>query len=176
MAARHHYDLIVIGHHLAGLVAAALVARRDKRVLVLPGGPGNGQVRLLNQLKNRNWNDKVSSSRFAKVKISSLNEAWVELYDDNTFRDRRMVIKGPRYASRPNYKKVRVEGKKGFGDKVSSARWQIPAGYSYRLYEHDNYRGKYIDLVGDGTIREISNFKRKKFNDEVSSSKYRKTR
>ncbi|MGB1017324.1 MAG: hypothetical protein ACPG4T_24515, partial [Nannocystaceae bacterium] len=74
---------------------------------------GNGQVRLLNQLKNRNWNDKVSSSRFAKVKISSLNEAWVELYDDNTFRDRRMVIKGPRYASRPNYKKVRVEGKKG---------------------------------------------------------------
>jgi len=46
LAARHHYDLIVIGHHLAGLVAAALVARRDKRVLVLPGGPGNGQVRL----------------------------------------------------------------------------------------------------------------------------------
>ncbi len=46
MAARHHYDLIVIGHHLAGLVAAALVARRDKRVLVLPGGPANGQVRL----------------------------------------------------------------------------------------------------------------------------------
>ncbi len=46
VAARHHYDLIVIGHHLAGLVVAALVARRDKRVLVLPAGPANGQVRL----------------------------------------------------------------------------------------------------------------------------------
>lgn len=46
MATTNHYDLIVLGNHLAGLVAAALVARRGKRVLVLPHGPVSGAYHL----------------------------------------------------------------------------------------------------------------------------------
>ncbi len=42
----NHYDLIVLGADLAGLVAAALVARRGKRVLVVPHGPIDGTYRL----------------------------------------------------------------------------------------------------------------------------------
>ncbi len=42
----NHYDLIVIGSDVAGLVAAALVARRGKRVLVLPHGNADGFYRL----------------------------------------------------------------------------------------------------------------------------------
>lgn len=42
----NHYDLIVLGHDVAGLVAAALVARRGKRVLVIPHGPADGAYRL----------------------------------------------------------------------------------------------------------------------------------
>ncbi|MBK6916807.1 MAG: hypothetical protein IPH07_05355 [Deltaproteobacteria bacterium] len=42
----NHYDLIVIGSDIAGLVAAALVARRGKRVLVLPHGSAEGVYRL----------------------------------------------------------------------------------------------------------------------------------
>ena len=42
----NHYDLIVVGADVAGLVAAALVARRGKRVLVLPHGPADGSYRL----------------------------------------------------------------------------------------------------------------------------------
>jgi hypothetical protein len=42
----NHYDLIVVGADVAGLVAAALVARRGKRVLVLPHGPADGCYRL----------------------------------------------------------------------------------------------------------------------------------
>lgn len=42
----NHYDLIVLGADVAGLVAAALVARRGKRVLVLPHGPVEGSYRL----------------------------------------------------------------------------------------------------------------------------------
>lgn len=42
----NHYDLIVIGNDLAGLVAGALVARRGKRVLVASHGPADGRYRL----------------------------------------------------------------------------------------------------------------------------------
>jgi phytoene dehydrogenase-like protein len=42
----NHYDLIVLGNDVAGLVSAALVARRGKRVLVLPHGTPDGAVRL----------------------------------------------------------------------------------------------------------------------------------
>ena len=42
MATSNYYDLIVLGSDLAGLVAAALVARRGKRVLVLPTAPLDG--------------------------------------------------------------------------------------------------------------------------------------
>jgi phytoene dehydrogenase-like protein len=42
----NHYDLIVLGADVAGLVAAALVARRNKRVLVMPHGSAEGSVRL----------------------------------------------------------------------------------------------------------------------------------
>ena len=42
----NHYDLIVLGADIAGLVAAALVARRGKRVLVIPHGSAEGVYRL----------------------------------------------------------------------------------------------------------------------------------
>jgi hypothetical protein len=45
-ATTNHYDLIVLGTDIAGLVAAALVARRGKRVLVIPQGPAEGVYRL----------------------------------------------------------------------------------------------------------------------------------
>jgi phytoene dehydrogenase-like protein len=45
-ATTNHYDLIVLGTDFAGLVAAGLVARRGKRVLVIPHGPIDGRYRL----------------------------------------------------------------------------------------------------------------------------------
>lgn len=42
----NHYDLIVLGSDIAGLVAAALVARRGKRVLVIPQGPADGTYKI----------------------------------------------------------------------------------------------------------------------------------
>ena len=42
----NHYDLIVLGADIAGLVAAALVARRGKRVLGIPSGAVAGHYRL----------------------------------------------------------------------------------------------------------------------------------
>ena len=45
-ATTNHYDLIVLGCDVAGLVAAGLVARRGKRVLVIPHGSPEGTYRL----------------------------------------------------------------------------------------------------------------------------------
>jgi hypothetical protein len=42
----NHYDLIVLGSDIAGLVAAALVARRGKRVLVIPHGSAGGTYKV----------------------------------------------------------------------------------------------------------------------------------
>ncbi len=132
---------------------------------------GTGNVGSLADLRSRGWNDKVSSSRFSQETITRLNQAWVELFDDHTFKDRRLKVRGPS-GSINNYNNVTVEGNRGFGDKVSSARYQIPRGHTYRLYEHDSYKGKTLDLVGTGRIEEISNFHGRRFNDKVSSSKF----
>jgi hypothetical protein len=42
----NYYDLIVLGDDIAGLVAAALVARRGKRVLVMPHGYPDGTYKF----------------------------------------------------------------------------------------------------------------------------------
>ena len=42
----NHYDLFVLGNDVAGLVAAALVARRGKRVLVIPHGSADGTYKI----------------------------------------------------------------------------------------------------------------------------------
>lgn len=48
MATTNHFDLIVLGPDLPGLIAAALAAKRGRRVVVLPQGPASGSVRLAN--------------------------------------------------------------------------------------------------------------------------------
>ncbi len=132
---------------------------------------GTGTVNAIPHLGSRAWNDKVSSSRFSPETITHLNQAWVELFDDHTFKDRRLKVTG---TSGPikNYKKINVEGRRGFGDKASSARYMIPRGHAYRLYEHDSYKGKILDLIGTGKIEEIVDFNRRRFNDKVSSSQF----
>ena len=132
---------------------------------------GSGNVNAIANLGPRGWSDKVSSSRFSQETITQLSQAWVELFDDNTFKDRRLRITGSS-GSIKNYKKINVEGRRGFGDKVSSARYMIPRGHTYRLYEHDSYKGKTLNLVGTGKIEEIANFNSRRFNDKVSSSKF----
>lgn len=132
---------------------------------------GTGNLGVISNLGSSGWNDKVSSSRYSPATITQLNQAWVELFDDNTFKDRRLTVNGTSTGI-GNYKNIIVEGQRGFGDKVSSVRYMIPSGYVYRLYEHDSYRGKTLDLIGTGRIEEIADFNSRGFNDKVSSSKF----
>ncbi|MFT3771738.1 MAG: hypothetical protein QM820_40535 [Minicystis sp.] len=56
----------------------------------------------------------------------------------------------------------------GFNDKASAARYCIPPGWRYRLYEHSNFQGSYRDLVGTGSL----NLNNVGFGDRTSSSEW----
>lgn len=112
----------------------------------------------------------VKFEEFRSIRPSTcptIDDAWVELYDDDTFRDRGVIID---HADRflrnyNNYDQV-----EDFEDRASSARWCIPPGHRFRMFEHKNScRGRIRDLVGTG---EENNLKDISFGDKLSCSRW----
>jgi len=127
---------------------------KNSRLLVLAG---NGEVAERPNLGD--FSDKTSSLNWEPL-ITDINEAWVELYDDKGFGDRRLTV---RYAEHPggfaDLKRVRTDdGTMGFGDKASSAIWRIPSGWRCVLYRHDHFQDPFMVLDGTGFRRESKNF------------------
>lgn len=59
--------------------------------------------------------------------IDDIADAWVRLFDDKSYGDRVLTVNGG--TDHPNLDNVKSDdGKKGFGDKTSSVRFQIPKG------------------------------------------------
>ncbi len=104
--------------------------------------------------------------------ISKISNAWVDLYEHNNFNGRSLSLFGRKDAKIQNYSNILVEGS-SFNDKVSSARFLIPDGYKYRLFNDKNFHGRYLDLTGTGKVEEVGDFKNINFGDKVSSSQYR---
>ncbi|MFP2923962.1 hypothetical protein ACLESO_01845 [Pyxidicoccus sp. 3LG] len=99
----------------------------------------------------------------------TIEEAWVELYDDTGFADRRLTIRYP--TEHTNYGNVFSDnGQKGFNDKASSVRYHIPAGYRMVLYDDSGYQDSQYYLIGTGNIEEISSLG--SFSDKTSSSRW----
>lgn len=92
---------------------------------------------------------------------------WVELFDDDHFKDRSIVID---YADRAKFKLNDFEKLDQFGDKTSSVRWRLPVGMKVELFEDDNFGGSKKTLVGNGKIQEISDLG--SFGDETSSLRF----
>lgn len=111
--------------------------------------------------------------------ISDIKDAWVDLYEHDNFRGRTLRIIGDdeRDTKFSDYRRIYVEGSH-FNDKISSARFQIPEGVTYRLFEHRDFNGRTYPLEGTGNVVEIPDFKKeqdengKHFGDRFSSSKY----
>ncbi len=112
--------------------------------------------------------------------ITQRKDSWIDLYKDVGFKGRCLSLVGTSDATIPDYSRIRVQGG-DFDDMVSSIRYQIPEGHTYRLYELSNYNRyqparKVLDLEGNGLIKEISNLKKwenpKGFNDKASSSRF----
>lgn len=103
------------------------------------------------------------------------NSSWVKLWDDTNFKDRELTIKFKQ--SYPSFSNIRSDnGKKGFNDKTSAAQWKIPRGWKAVLYEHGNYRGRTLNLIGTGRIEEMPSMKSKGFNDKTTSIKWERVR
>ena len=111
------------------------------------------------------------SKDIAKNEITDPDEAWIDMYEDDRLRGKRMSLIGRRNSTFADYENVRIRGD-SFNDKVSSIQYQIPRGYTYKLYEHAMFRGKVFPLKGNGACETINDLKENGFGDRVSSSRY----
>lgn len=101
--------------------------------------------------------------------MTDINEAWAELYDDKGFKDRRFTVRYPN--DYPNFDEVTSDdGKKGFEDKTSSAKWLIPVGWQLVLFDDKNYKDSRFPLVGSGTVQENADLG--SFSDKCSSCRW----
>lgn len=111
-----------------------------------------------------------------RTSCDSIQDAWVELYDDRGFDgDRGVMIDYADRAQRDYENYDRVEG---FEDKASAGMWCLPRGWRYRLYEDKNRcGGDTVDLVGTGRPQRDADFDDRsgavrRFGDEVSCSRF----
>lgn len=81
---------------------------------------------------------------------------WVELYDDDSFRDRSIVVD---YDDRFLLELNEFDSLDDFTDKTSSVRWRSPVGLDIELYDDDDFSDRYIVLRGKGQTKAITNVK-----------------
>lgn len=104
--------------------------------------------------------------------ITTIEQAWIDLYDGDNFDARCLSLLGRTISDIRDYESIYVESDFSFNDEASSARFQIPVGYIYRLYEDKNYKGDYKDLKGTGKIETVTDFKVLLFDNKISSSRF----
>jgi hypothetical protein len=75
--------------------------------------------------------------------------AWVELYENTNFTGRSLFIELIDRAAR-NYNDFGAAA--SFHDQARSARWCMPQGTRYRLWQHSNRSGTPQDLMGTGSL------------------------
>ena len=120
----------------------------------------------------------ASDPNFEATRVSShaseIDEAWVQLFEGKDFTGRKLTIRYPRDIA--NLEDVRSDnGEPGFEDKPSSAKWVIPEGWSFVLYEDPIFEGEQTELKGSGAVQEIADFD--KFNqreNQASSGRWMK--
>ena len=97
--------------------------------------------------------------------------AWVELYDGQGLAGATLTLTDlPGQGTIANYKHVRVGGRH-FGDRVRSARYQLPPGLRYTLFKHQDFRDPLIALRGTGRVEHEPDFDALGIGGRVSSSR-----
>ncbi len=140
---------------------------------------GDGEFKEVVNLSKEGINDKASSIRWFRTSppvITNPRDAFVELYDDNNFSDRRLTIRYNQNISNLE-STISDNGQRGFNDKTSSVRFQIPRGYKLVLYDDKGYSDRKLELIGTGRLedKEYRNLDSKNFGDKTSSLRWERT-
>ncbi|MEM1412373.1 MAG: hypothetical protein AAGH19_08430, partial [Pseudomonadota bacterium] len=99
--------------------------------------------------------------------IPDPSQAWfVELYDDDGFRDRSIMVD---YEDRTRFELNNFNNLDNFNDKASSVRWRLPFGVNVFLYEDDSSAGDPFLLVGNGQVQGYTDLGDLGFGDKTSS-------
>ena len=86
--------------------------------------------------------------------ITEPAKAWIDLFEDKAFGGHCLSLAGRADNDYRRYEQLHVEGSH-FNDKVSSVRFQIPAGLTYSLFKDTDFAGAQRNLVGTGRVVEI---------------------
>jgi hypothetical protein len=120
---------------------------------------------------------RLTEFRSEEPALEGPGHEWIDLFEDPKFGGRRLSILATARTDIPDYDKVLAQGK-GFGDKTSSLRYQLPVGKTYRLYPDKDFKpanpARCLDLQGTGGIVEVPDIERLKrgFGNCVSSSRF----
>ncbi len=87
--------------------------------------------------------------------VTSIDEAWVEVYDKRNFDGRSIILD---YVDGNFRDYANLEKIEEFDNKASSVIYTIPKGFSLRLFNEPNHRGAYLDLIGTGHPERIEDF------------------
>lgn len=86
--------------------------------------------------------------------IPSSDRPWVELYDDQDFQDRSLVID---FDDQALLELNDFNTLDQFNDKTTSVRWRAPVGVDIYLYDDDHFQDRLVILKGTGYTETIAN-------------------
>jgi hypothetical protein len=130
---------------------------------------------LLSLLSKREFVIKLSEFRSVAPTdgdpVTSIDDAWIELFDEPNLAGRRLSLFGPAEANIEDYGKIRVQGE-SFKKEATSLRCRIPAGFAYALFPEKKHKGTPLVVMGTGNAVRIDDLSAHNFNNRTQSSRY----
>ena len=101
--------------------------------------------------------------------ITTVDHAWVKLFDTKDYRGERLSINYPK--SVRDFRNLDSDKRGTSGNNIAaSAHYQIPRGWALRLYTKPDFQGDSVDLRGTG--RPVHKVFPEGMNNKISSAKW----
>ncbi len=110
----------------------------------------------------------TTTKKETSTKSSDRPTGWVRLYEDAGFTKDSVTIKVGQSIGNFDYVRT-ASGNKGFNDKVSSVRYDVPDGWVAILHEDRNFGSRAYPLKGKGSVTNLGSF-----SDKASSLQWKK--
>lgn len=103
---------------------------------------------------------------FVGTTLAAYADGFIQFYDDKDFKGSEVLINAGTDVTDMK-EAVTVDGKKGFNDRASSAKYDVPSGLEAVLYDDANFQKRIYVLKGTGELKDLS-----KAMDKVSSVRW----